>query len=376
MSTLKTHEGGVIQKHRRKSSIELLRIISMYMILADHFVFHNAFDYRLIPPGFSRFFTHFFMASAGKIGVVIFFTISAWFFLERDQTLKSSFRRIWALEKEILFYSLILCVLFRAFAPEQMGLKLTLKSLLPLIFSLWWYPTAYATFLLFMPFLARGLRALGRRNHLVLCLVLLFIFGILTLMPGTQCVDGVWAFVTLFVLIAAYRWYLEDTRAFRPWVLILAGALLICAYVLASMAAAALLGLYTRFSISTKISLPVVLVGFGMFLLFERMSFQSRIIDAIAKSAFAVYLITDHPATRAVLWQGPLNLENFIAKPSDLLLSLVVLAGIYLACTLIDFVRRGLFKVAIDNVWGRLFDPVWEKAHEVGDMVLGRIGVS
>ena len=34
---------------KRNSSIELLRIISMFMILAHHFVVHNASAYKALP---------------------------------------------------------------------------------------------------------------------------------------------------------------------------------------------------------------------------------------------------------------------------------------------------------------------------------------
>lgn len=45
------------------------------------------------------------MQGGGKVGVVIFFTISAWFFLDKEQTIKSNLKRIWILEREVLFWS-------------------------------------------------------------------------------------------------------------------------------------------------------------------------------------------------------------------------------------------------------------------------------
>lgn len=47
--------------------------------------------------------------------------------------------------------------------------------------------------------------------------------------------------------------------------------------------------------------LPVIMVGFGMFLLFDRATFHSRAINRIAQSAFAVYLITDYAASEKLL---------------------------------------------------------------------------
>lgn len=66
----------------RNSSIELLRIVAMFMILAHHFVVHNGYDAKNLPLGPERIFFQLVMQGGGKVGVVIFFTISAWFFLE------------------------------------------------------------------------------------------------------------------------------------------------------------------------------------------------------------------------------------------------------------------------------------------------------
>ena len=43
------------------------------------------------------------MAGGGKIGVVIFFSTSAWFFLDKEQTIKSNLKRVWIMERELLF---------------------------------------------------------------------------------------------------------------------------------------------------------------------------------------------------------------------------------------------------------------------------------
>lgn len=69
-------ENAIGEVHKRNSSIELLRIISMLMILFHHFLVHNVTDYTLIKFGVVRFILQLFLESGGKIGVVIFFTVS------------------------------------------------------------------------------------------------------------------------------------------------------------------------------------------------------------------------------------------------------------------------------------------------------------
>ena len=87
----------------RNSNIELLRIIAMFMILAHHFIVHNGYDVLKLPLGPERIFFQLVMAGGGKVGVVIFFSISAWFFLDKEQTIKSNLKRVWIMERELLF---------------------------------------------------------------------------------------------------------------------------------------------------------------------------------------------------------------------------------------------------------------------------------
>ena len=58
----------------------------MFMILAHHFIVHNGYDVLKLPLGPERIFFQLVMAGGGKVGVVIFFSISAWFLLDREQT--------------------------------------------------------------------------------------------------------------------------------------------------------------------------------------------------------------------------------------------------------------------------------------------------
>lgn len=88
---------------QRNSSIELLRIIAMFMILMCHFIVHNGYDVLKLPLGPERIFLQLVMQSGGTIGVDIFFSISAWFFLDKKQTVKSKLRRVCIMERELLF---------------------------------------------------------------------------------------------------------------------------------------------------------------------------------------------------------------------------------------------------------------------------------
>ena len=349
----------------------------MFLILAHHFLVHNAYDYTTLPFGVPRFLLQLFLESGGKVGVVIFFTISAWHLLEREQTLRGCLRRAWNLEKEVLFYGLALAAFFFLFFRSHIGARYLLKSLMPLTQQVWWYPTAYATFLLLLPFLVRGLRALGRRAHLALCMVLLALYGVLTLVPGTQMVTQVWSLLYLFVLIVGYRWYVEGAHDLRPAPMVAVGMVILAACALLSMGAWALAGvqLGAKYGnlVTSEIRLPVLLVGFGVFLLFQRRTFYSKAINGVARGAFAVYLITECPPAREVLWRGALDLGSLSAEPWGFAVALGLLLAIYLGCTALDLVRRRVFRATVDPLWDRLFGVLHGKALIAADALMRRL---
>ena len=346
----------------RNSSIELLRIIAMFMILMHHFIVHNGYDVLKLPLGPERIFFQLVMQGGGKVGVVIFFSISAWFFLDKEQTIKSNLKRVWIMERELLFWSLCLVAFYLVFDRADLGAKLMVKSVMPLSMGVWWYATAYAIFLALLPFLAKGLKELGREYHFALAATVLVIWGLTSFIPGmVRISDGFFGFIYLFILISAYKWYMKPFTTKQVWLMTGIGLGFFLLYTAAS-ATLSLLGHDMGIFITGDWKLPVIMVGFGMFLLFDRVTFHSRVINRIAQSAFAVYLITDYAASEKLLWVKLFNLQNLYQQPFAILRILGILLAIYAACTLLDFVRQGLFAITIDKHRGHWFELLWNKA--------------
>lgn len=94
----------------RDSGIELLRIIAMFVILAHHFVVHNASPVNRLPFGPTKLLMHFFLVGSGKASVVIFFAITAWFLLDGAHSLRKNCRSAWLLDRQVIFYSVFIAV--------------------------------------------------------------------------------------------------------------------------------------------------------------------------------------------------------------------------------------------------------------------------
>ena len=218
------------------------------------------------------------------------------------------------------------------------------------------------------------MKALGREYHLKLAATVLVIWGLTSFIPGMIGInDGFFGFIYLFILISAYKWYMEPFTTRQVWLMIGTGLGFFLLYTCASITLS-LLGYDMGIYITGDWKLPVIMVGFGMFLLFDRVTFHNRTINRIAQSAFAVYLITDYAASRKLFWVKLFNLQDLYQQPFAILQILGILLTIYAICILIDFARQALFAFTIDRRHGHWFDLLWKRSISFKGLSLFGVG--
>lgn len=353
---------------RRNSSIELLRLLAMLMVVCNHFVQYSPL-YKALPywpAGITKFVFQVVFMSGGWFGDVLFFAISVWFLLDKTTGFRDSCRRVWVLERELLFWSLILFGL-TVFAKwqgiYQQGIaKLAVESVFPIASGLWWYPTSYALFLLFMPFLVKGLRVLGKRSHCVLSVVMLLLWSnLISLFPFDAAYPSVLLFTGWAVAIAYYRWYIKPLSTKACLLLVLVGLGVASAYWTVANVFSAVTG---AVSFQTELAFcyrtPGMLMAFGVFLLAERAPFYSGVLNWIAQSAFGVYLIHCYPSTLN-WWSHSGIVDSIVHSNHPLLGSLCFVLTLFLICLLLDIVRHLLFTVSLDRRRGRMFDVLFAR---------------
>lgn len=213
----------------RNSSIELLRLVCMLMIVGYHYAYTSAGHWIAEQPFSLAKLIYQCLMGGGWVGNFVFFTISIWFLLDRKQTLQSNLRRVWILERELLFWSIVLFLITIAlrkhdvFTGSLSTRMLALRCFLPLSLNIWWYPTSYALFLIFLPFLNVGMRRLSQRQHCQLACICLLLWGLLGLIPKLSynlTESTVFVFIYWYILISYYRWHMKPFSTRRCWPLI------------------------------------------------------------------------------------------------------------------------------------------------------------
>nr|WP_147349552.1 acyltransferase [Bifidobacterium adolescentis] len=352
---------------KRNSSIELLRIISMLMIILHHFVYANM-DSFLTQKSFLQSFFLYVCFSMGKIGVGIFFIISAWYLVDKKVTPHYAMKKAWILEKEILFWSLLLLGASVVMTKKNLVTvnmhSLILKSIFPLVKGLWWYASSYVLFLLLLPPLRIGLQALNQSIHKYLSVLVIGVWGIVALFPrlgSINTANGAFGMALCLVLIAYYKWYMKPISS-RSLVCTLSGCI---AAVIAWWACIKLVGAELHISSAYMVyltqgwpSLFPCIISFCIFILFSRLHFSNCLVNKIASCTFGIYLIHTYPLVNDLIWKSNIVPVRMSSNPFFIMVYALLIFAI---CALLEFARQSLFSFIFGKNDGKTFDTLIDK---------------
>lgn len=357
---------------KRQSSLESLRLVAALAIIFFHLSLVNPSAEWLQgqPLSWNKFFFQFICLNGGWIGNFLFFAITAWFLAERTQNLHDNLRRIYMMERTVLFWSvalLLIAIIVQCLTGEHLvGIIVILRSIMPLCTSWWWYPTSYALFLLFLPFLIRGLQSLGKRLHgflTMLCLLLWGIGGIVPIFDNFNLnASSVFMMIYWFIAISYYRWYCKEFTNKQCIYMIGAGLLIQLFYWLSGNFLFMLTGKGANFQtyIFDGGKIPSLLIAAGIFLICEKFTWKNEAVNWIAKSAFGVYLISAQPLVWDYLnfW---FDLKKIFLTRYPIFSFIAGIFFVFVLCLVFDMIRRGLFALTIDKTRGCEFEWCYKR---------------
>lgn len=339
-------------KKGRLSGIELLRIISMVMIVAHHYALHTPWGDGLV--GGKAYLINI-LTSFGKVGVAIFFMITGYFLANRR---KFSIKKVWGILLPTWFYSLgifgvmALLHLFGAqlsWPPNHVALG----SIFPLLSDGYWFITQYVVIFLLSPILKKGLDSLNDRDLLKLGVLL---FGVSTGARFLKVILGIGAsgiffipdglyFVIFGYIVFRLKAYISQKQAVFA---VSAGTaiLLLGHFALKLMWSHGINAPVDFFWSANSIS-PLLIAG-GLVILCASLKFSSRIINYIAGLSLGVYLIHDNFLCRQALWGADGIAHNLDYLPQSFINffihSILVITLVYIGCAIIEAIRKTLFK--------------------------------
>lgn len=322
-------------KEERNYGIDLLRIISMWMICVLH-VLGAGGVLSALPEKGVRYEVAWALEGACYVAVNCYALISGYV----GNRSRFRWNRILQLWVQVVFYAAIITFLYIILCPGNVGREQIFVVLTPVLHGRYWYVTAYFILALFMPLLNTGLTALDNGQRIMLVLVIL-IFSFAGRMAcgnvfGLQNGYSVLWLMLLYLLggclsyITLSRWQVWGSLA-----LYIAGIGVTC----------------WQKGIAYNYDAPGVLlasVGLTLFLAHIRVGVRAkRAIKLLAPLTFSVYLIHMHPFVADTLLVGK---YSWIAssEKSVFWMTVAVMGQaflIYVVCSLIDLGREWLFRL-------------------------------
>lgn len=336
----------------RQSNLELLRIVSVLIIILSHYVGHGGFDFTGEGFSFQRLFVESFRL--GAVGVDIFVLISGYFLVS------SSFRpsKFLRLECTVLFYSILLALVFFV-TTDMVGMKELLFAFLPSLSNSYWFISTYLLLYLLSPFLNKLIHAMDQKWHGRLLLILYMVYILIPTVTNLTLsgTSNIMLFITLYLTAAYYRLYQGpmSARTAGSFLMALASFLVISISTIGFDLLNSRFGI-TRYDASyftSAYSLPVVLCALGLFLGFKnlRLNYHAA-INWISGSSLGIYLLHDNNFMRSFLWRDLLSCQSY---QTSLLLPLHALACtvlVFIVCLLLDKLRIAVIERPLFSVLG------------------------
>ncbi len=355
----------------RESGYELLRIISMIMIVAFHtfrYIDTSSFQpWQMLAYHSVRWY--------GLFGVNCFLIISAWFMIGKP--IKT--RKLFDLVIQTAFYCILLflCHIIYAvaqgiFHPIKDIWEVELTALLsPFWSNRYWFITAYVFLYLMIPFLNRWILSLSKTNYRRwIWVISMFVFFYLTL-PQTfsnTIVIGDFLWVCYVYLLTGYlKLHGEQSIIQRH-----AGKLLLGTYIVFVLSKQLL-----SFCIhndyleqiishttgnSMRYSFWMLLLAIELFYLFQRIHFKSRLVNTIATCMFGVYLFHENKVFHICELLAENLLEPFynILPCLPLFMLFLVLIQLLGGC-LLDLLRQHTLEKYIHSHLPKKWDALFQK---------------
>lgn len=142
----------------RKLNFELLRIVSMFLIV----IYHYSDWGGLIQVGddLSTKLIGDFLNIGGKLGVNIFVLISGYFLIDSKFKIKKLIKVIF----EVWLYSVGIALVCMLLKIGDLSQDTIVKSFLPIMNNMYWFATAYVVMYVLSPFINKFIRMYWKRK--------------------------------------------------------------------------------------------------------------------------------------------------------------------------------------------------------------------
>ena len=342
---------------KRNYGIDLLRIVSMLMIIVLHILGQGGI-LRNMDLLSMKYSVAWFMEVACYCSVNCYALISGYVGIESTYKHKNLLT-IWL---QTVFYTVLITLAFVISGKIELDIPLLVKQFFPVYNEIYWYFTAYFAVYILTPAyncIVNHLPYKDLKRLLITCVIVFSLIPTVLRKPmfGVQ-MGSSFLWLSMLYIIGAFlkRYHIQEKMSSLRWFLLYVASILStcgCKLFGELIEAESYGAMFIAHNSPLMLTAGIALVM--VFSIFEFNGRWNRIIGVLSASSFSVYLIHVHP----LIWNNIVELSCvWMSKLSILQMVCVMLAvavGVYLACWIIDIPRCFLFKKYINKLTTRLF---------------------
>ncbi len=350
----------------RQSNFELMRIISMFMIVLWHCISHS--NILLRTTGNINFLLNLiFMFTA--VHVNSFILLSGYFGYKNEFNIKKLFATI----NSVWFYKAIYALIFVGLGLVTMSYFDLFLFLTPLNYSysfgtFYWFINVYIVLYILTPFINKLIKHLSKEQFRKLLILLILFLSTIPFITINQVInnDGyqVISFIMLY-LIGAYfgKYKIKDNYHFKNYsknkcqlifiilllfILVVDFCMLTTSSYLENNSSTFLCYIksiidFQKISFSSPI---IIFESIIYLLLFETLNFKSKFINNVSKLMFGVYLVHENLFVYNHIYKYlPLGTSGELYGKSVILILFFMAIGIFIVSVIIEWFRQLLFKL-------------------------------
>lgn len=318
---------------KRKSNIELMRIICIILVIMHHYSVHGAWGDSLT--GGNKVLVRF-LEIGGKFAINCFVLITGYFGIASSTDIKKKVMRLCA---DRWFYSCAISVLMVVLGMATVNRAYVLRAIFPVLTCRHNYITTFIMLYLFIPFINKFVNGLTKEEMKKFLALVVVLFSVIpTIMPLTGLyTNNVYSYlawmVVLYCIGAYVRKYVQGgAKKWRNISCVCFITILFCALVVEEKSEL-VPALYT----TTVHNVIVLACAYSFFCYFVNLDMKyHRMINSMAASTFAVLLIHDDPLVRNVIWTLIFRNATYADSQYLWLHALLTVSVIYISCILID----------------------------------------
>lgn len=322
---------GVNMKTKeRESNIELLRILSMFMIILFHLGCHGVTSLYSSSITINNMYINY-MDTLGRIGVNVFVLISGYLLVNRK---RYNYKKLILLWLQILFYSV--CLYYVSVIIFKNSNANLLRALLPLSTRRWWFATTYFVLYLIYPYINIFVKNISKKEFEKLLIILTLVFCMWpTIINTSMESNSITLFIYLYLIGAYIKLYVKINYT-EEWllytiVLFIVSVLMIIVFYYIKLDYRIVFG---------DFKFLTLLISVVLFLTFLNIKIKnSNIINTIGKSTFGIYLLHECPDTRKYMWIDIFKTNTLYRTPYLIPKTLLFTLIVFCVCFIIEYIR-------------------------------------